>query len=117
MQKPSERHKLTSDNNIIKFKKPVHDHHKCTYSTSESTFTRLTTGKMVDAPGAWSKSVFLILLMSSGCVLGVTCNKPIRVSSGRSGMCLITPTQCSERTHFSLSWKASWNRELNRIQL
>jgi len=23
--KPSERHKLTSDNNIIKFKKPVHD--------------------------------------------------------------------------------------------
>jgi len=23
MQKPSERHKLTSDNNIIKFKKPV----------------------------------------------------------------------------------------------
>jgi len=25
MQKPSERHKLTSDNKIIKFKKPVHD--------------------------------------------------------------------------------------------
>jgi len=25
MQKPSERHKLTSDNNIIKLKKPVHD--------------------------------------------------------------------------------------------
>jgi len=25
MQTPSERHKLTSDNNIIKFKKPVHD--------------------------------------------------------------------------------------------
>jgi len=25
MQKPSERHKLTSDNNIITFKKPVHD--------------------------------------------------------------------------------------------
>jgi len=25
MQKPSERHKLTSDNSIIKFKKPVHD--------------------------------------------------------------------------------------------
>jgi len=24
MQKPSEHHKLTSDNNIIKFKKPVH---------------------------------------------------------------------------------------------
>jgi len=24
MQKPSERHKLTSDNNIIKFTKPVH---------------------------------------------------------------------------------------------
>jgi len=29
MQKPSERHKLTSDNNIIKFKKPVHDPFKC----------------------------------------------------------------------------------------
>jgi len=28
MQKPSERHKLTSDNNIIKFKKPVHDPYK-----------------------------------------------------------------------------------------
>jgi len=25
MRKPRERHKLTSDNNIIKFKKPVHD--------------------------------------------------------------------------------------------
>jgi len=25
MQKPSEHHKLTSGNNIIKFKKPVHD--------------------------------------------------------------------------------------------
>jgi len=25
MKQPSERHKLTSDNNIIKFKKPVHD--------------------------------------------------------------------------------------------
>jgi len=25
MQKPSERHKLTSDNNMIKFKMPVHD--------------------------------------------------------------------------------------------
>jgi len=25
MQKPSERHNLTSDNNVIKFKKPVHD--------------------------------------------------------------------------------------------
>jgi len=25
MQKPSERYKLASDNNIIKFKKPVHD--------------------------------------------------------------------------------------------
>jgi len=25
MQKPSKRHELTSDNNVIKFKKPVHD--------------------------------------------------------------------------------------------
>jgi len=25
MQKPCEHHKLTSDNNIMKFKKPVHD--------------------------------------------------------------------------------------------
>jgi len=30
MQKPSKRHKLTSDNNIIKFKKPVHDPLKTT---------------------------------------------------------------------------------------
>jgi len=29
MQKPSKRHKLTSENNIIKFKKPVHDPFKC----------------------------------------------------------------------------------------
>jgi len=33
---------------------------------------------MVGAPGAWSKRVVPILLMSNGCVL---CNKPIRVSS------------------------------------
>jgi len=32
MQKPSGRHKLTSDNNIIKFKKPVHDPFKCNLS-------------------------------------------------------------------------------------
>jgi len=25
MQKTSKRHKLTSDNNLVKFKKPVHD--------------------------------------------------------------------------------------------
>ncbi len=48
---------------------------------SESTFASLTTGKTVCAPGAWSKRAVPILLMSNGCVLGVTCNKPIRVSS------------------------------------
>ncbi len=48
---------------------------------SESTFASLTTGKMVGAPGTWSKRVVPILLMSHGCVLGITCNKPIRVSS------------------------------------
>ncbi len=32
-------------------------------------------------PGAWSKRIVPILLMSNGCVLGITCNKPIRVSS------------------------------------
>jgi len=31
MQKPSERHKLTSDNNIIKVKNPVHDPFKLCY--------------------------------------------------------------------------------------
>ncbi len=32
-------------------------------------------------PGAWSKRVVPILLMSNGCFLGVTYHKPIRVSS------------------------------------
>jgi len=36
MQKPSERHKLTSDNNIIKFKKPVHDPFKTVNTLLES---------------------------------------------------------------------------------
>ncbi len=31
--------------------------------------------------GAWSKRVVPIFLMSHGCVLGITSNKPIRVSS------------------------------------
>ncbi len=31
--------------------------------------------------GRWSKGVVPILLISNGCVLGITCNKPIRVSS------------------------------------
>ncbi len=48
---------------------------------SESTFASLTMGKTVSAPGAWSKIVVPLLLMSNGCVLGITCNKPIRVSS------------------------------------
>ncbi len=47
---------------------------------SESTFGSLTMGKTVGAPSAWSKRVVPILLMSNGCALGVTCNKPIRVS-------------------------------------
>jgi len=36
MQKPSERHKLTSDNNIIKFKKPVHDPFKTAVNQRQS---------------------------------------------------------------------------------
>jgi len=36
MQKPSERHKLTSDNNIIQFKKPVHDPFKTVNNLLES---------------------------------------------------------------------------------
>jgi len=35
MQKPSERHKFTSDNDIIKFKKPVHDPFKVKYKFKE----------------------------------------------------------------------------------
>jgi len=35
---------------------------------------------MVGAPGAWSKRVVPILLMSNRCVLGLMCNKPMRVS-------------------------------------
>ncbi len=48
---------------------------------SKSTFASLMTGKMVCMPGAWSKKVVPILLMSNECVLGITCNKPIRISS------------------------------------
>ncbi len=36
---------------------------------------------MVDAPSAWSKIVVPIISMSKGGVLGITCNKAIRVSS------------------------------------
>jgi len=36
MQKPSERHKLTSDNNIIKFKNPVHDPFKCWHTHTQT---------------------------------------------------------------------------------
>jgi len=36
MQNPSEHHKLTSDNNTIKFKKPVHDPFNFTMSKSTS---------------------------------------------------------------------------------
>jgi len=42
---------------------------------SESNLAGLTMGKMVCTPGAWSKRVVHILLMSNGCVLGVTCNQ------------------------------------------
>jgi len=31
MQNPNKRHKLTSDNSIIKFKKPVHDPFKVSF--------------------------------------------------------------------------------------
>uniref|UniRef100_A0A8C2L0X8 Ig-like domain-containing protein n=1 Tax=Cyprinus carpio TaxID=7962 RepID=A0A8C2L0X8_CYPCA len=48
---------------------------------SKSTFAILTTEKRLARPGAWSKWVVPILLMSNGCFLGVMCNKPIRVSS------------------------------------
>jgi len=37
MQKPSEHHKLTSDKNIIKFKKPVHDPSKAHNKTKKQT--------------------------------------------------------------------------------
>ncbi len=46
-----------------------------------STFASLMMGEMVGAPDAWSEGVVTILLRSNGCVLGITCNKPIRVSS------------------------------------
>jgi len=38
MQKPSERHKLTSDNNIVKFKKPVQDPFKVHYLNNKCSF-------------------------------------------------------------------------------
>ncbi len=44
-------------------------------------FASLKMKKWSARPGAWSKWVLPILLMSNRCFLGVTCNKPIRVSS------------------------------------
>jgi len=44
MQNPSERHKLTSDNNIIKFKKPVHEPFKI-------------NGQSLTMPKMWSHSI------------------------------------------------------------
>ena len=44
-------------------------------------FRYFNGGKMVDAPGAWFKRVVLSLLINHGCVFGVTCNRPITVSS------------------------------------
>jgi len=38
MQKPSERYKLTSDNNIITFKKPVHDPFNCNHGIVAEIF-------------------------------------------------------------------------------
>ncbi len=46
---------------------------------------------MVGAPEAWSKRIVPILLISHGCVLGIMCNKSIRVSSPipfKSQLCL-----------------------------
>ncbi len=54
---------------------------KALYDMSESTFASLTMEKTVGVPGAWSKRVEPIFLMSHGCVLDITCNKPIRVSN------------------------------------
>ncbi len=48
---------------------------------SESTFANVMTEKMFGTPGPWSKRVVLMLLMSNGFVLGITCNKLIKVSS------------------------------------
>jgi len=39
MQKPSERYKLTSDNNIITFKKPVHDPFKFQFQLGSEVCT------------------------------------------------------------------------------
>lgn len=47
----------------------------------ESTFAILRMGNYALHPSGCSNRAVLILLMSSGCVLSITCIKPIRVSS------------------------------------
>ncbi len=49
---------------------------RCTQGVSESTFASLMTGKQSAYPGAWSKRVVPILLMSNVFWGGITCNKP-----------------------------------------
>lgn len=65
------------------------------------------------APGAWSKRVVPILLMTNGCVLSIMCNKPIRVSSPilfknqlrlRHGRFAIYMAEV-EKLNASLAWK------------
>jgi len=43
MQKPSEHHKLTSVNNIIQFKKPVHDPFKQDQNLHNQNFKQINT--------------------------------------------------------------------------
>ncbi len=51
----------------------------CTQVCTESTFASLTTGKWSTHPGAWSKQVVPILLMSNGCFLflGASCDRSV----------------------------------------
>ncbi len=53
-----------------------------TQGVSESTYASVTTGNRSARPGAWSKRVVPILLMSHGCFFGVLF--PLRASCARA---------------------------------
>jgi len=56
MQKPSERHNFTSDNNIIKFKRPVHDPFNKVHSHSPYTRICLKYTASAKLTHLWNKN-------------------------------------------------------------
>jgi len=58
MQKPSERHKLTSDNNIIKLKNPVHDPFKCNIRPAQQSASYRTVSVQWYSCDVWCELPF-----------------------------------------------------------